>query len=466
MTFQTIPLLLNSLGKSELTSLTLKRLEAIAAAKRENSVSSWRKVARPEQIEPSGDWSTWLILAGRGWGKTRTGAEWFREQAQHSPYLRIIAPTFADARDVCVEGESGLKKICLVGELVTWNRSMGEGEFNNGSRFKVFSGAEPERLRGPQSHADWYDELAAWAYPRQTWDMAQMGLRLGTKPRVVVTTTPRPNDVIRELIKLNSTHITRGTTYDNRANLAASFFEHIINRYEGTRLGRQELNAELLEDVIGSLWVREWLDRLRVTVVPELVRIVVAIDPSAGSKDSSDEAGIIVAGLGKDKHGYILGDYTLRGTPSQWASEAIAAYHRHKADRIVAESNNGGEMVEAVIRGIVGGETIPYTTVWASDGKRTRAEPVSALYEQNKIHHVGSFPALEDEQCGWIPGEGKSPNRIDALVWAIHELGLVKGFATLSAVQPMQRNKYGGYDNTDSTESATGDEKNSKWKNY
>lgn len=442
----------------------MKRLEQIAATKRASSASSWRKVARPEQIEPSGDWSTWLILAGRGWGKTRTGAEWFREQAKQSPFMRIIAPTFADARDVCVEGESGLKRICLPGELVLWNRSMGEGEFRNGSRFKVFSGAEPERLRGPQSYADWCDELGAWAYPRATWDMAQMGLRLGQHPRAVVTTTPRPNDVIRELLKLGSTHVTKGTTYDNRANLAPSFFASIVSRYEGTRLGRQELNAELLEDVPGTLWVREWIDRLRVTGVPKLVRIVVAIDPSAGSKDSSDEAGIVVVGKGDDKHGYVLGDYTLRGTPSQWASEAIAAYHRHNADRIIAEVNNGGEMVETVLRGVEGGEAIPYTSVHASDSKRTRAEPVSALYEQNRIHHVGIFSALEDEQCNWIPSEGKSPNRIDALVWAVTELGFTKGIS-LPANQPTQIAKYTGHDNPDSTDSVP-DEGGSKWKHY
>nr|ASV43914.1 hypothetical protein [Hot spring virus BHS1] len=342
------------------------------------------------------------------------------------PIMRIIAPTFADARDVCVEGESGLRAVCQPGELVTWNRSIGEGEFRNGARFKVFSSEEPERLRGPQSYADWCDELCAWSYPRATWDMAQMGLRLGKHPRVVVTTTPRPNDVIRELLALPTTHVTRGTTYENRANLAPSFFNSIISRYEGTRLGRQEINAELLEDVAGALWMRDWIDRSRVSTMPELVRIVVAIDPSAGSKDSSDETGIVVVGKGIDGHGYVLGDYTLRGTPSQWASEAIAAYHRHRADRIIAEVNNGGEMVETVLRGIEGGRNIPYTAVHAADGKRTRAEPVSALYEQGKIHHVGVFVALEDEQCSWVPGEGRSPNRVDALVWAITGLHLTQ----------------------------------------
>lgn len=388
---------------------------------------SWRTIARPEQIEPGGDWVTWLILAGRGWGKTRTGAEWFREQADKYPYLRIIAPTFADARDTCVEGESGLRKVCKPGELVTWNRSMGEGEFKSGARFKVFSGEQPDRLRGPQSYADWCDELATWQYPRETWDMAMMGLRLGKQPRALVTTTPRPIEVIRELLKLPTTHVTRGSTYENKANLAATFFSQIVSRYEGTRLGRQEINAELLEDVPGALWTRAMIDGHRVTSFPPLQRIVVALDPSATSKDTSDEAGLIGAGRGADdwkKHGYILEDRTMRGTPLQWAKEAIAMYHRLTANEIIAEANNGGEMISTIIRQI--DPSVPVRLVWAAQGKQTRAEPVSALYEQGLIHHVGTFPQLEDEQCSWLPLEGKSPNRIDAEVWAIAGLGLIQ----------------------------------------
>lgn len=383
---------------------------------------TWNDTARPEQLPPAGEWAIWLIMAGRGWGKTRTGAEWLRVKAQSVPYLRIIAPTFADARDVCVEGESGLKRICG-DELTKWNRSMGEGEFASGARFKVFSGAEPERLRGPQSYADWYDELGAWAYPQDTWDMAMMGLRLGSKPQAIVTTTPRPLAVIRELLKRSDVVVTRGSTYDNRANLAETFFQNIVSRYEGTRLGRQEIDAELLEDVPGALWTRPMIDDHRVVTVPELSRIVVAVDPAATSNDTSDEAGIV--GAGRDgERGYVLEDKTVRGTPAHWAREAVALYHKLKANLIIAEANNGGEMVKQVIHGV--DSSVPVQLVWAAQGKQTRAEPVSMLYEQGRVHHVGTLAQLEDEMCAWVPLEGKSPNRIDALVWAMFGLGLTK----------------------------------------
>lgn len=386
------------------------------------SRTPWSLIARPEQLPPAGEWSLWLILAGRGWGKTRTGAEWFRAQAERVPLLRIIAPTFADARDTCVEGPAGLRGICAPGELVKWNRSIGEGEFRNGARFRVFSGAEPERLRGPQSYADWYDELGAWAYPLATWDMAMMGLRLGTLPQAVITTTPRPLPLFRQIVGRPDARVTRGSTYDNRANLAESFFRDIVTRYEGTRLGRQELNAELLEDVPGALWTVTTIDAGRVAVMPDMTYVAVGVDPSATSKDTSDEAGIVVAGRSADRQGYVLGDYSLRGTPLQWAREAVAAYHRHHANAIVAEGNNGGEMVTTIIKSI--DPAVPVELVWAAEGKRTRAEPVSALYEQGRAHHVGTFAALEDEMTTWIPQEGRSPNRIDALAWAFDKLGL------------------------------------------
>jgi len=364
----------------------------------------------------------WLILAGRGWGKTRTGAEWFREKAQTVPMLRIIAPTYADARDVCVEGESGLKAICEPGELVKWNRSMGEGEFKNGARFKVFSGEEPERLRGPQSYADWCDELAAWQYSQATWDMAMFGLRLGENPQACVTTTPKPVQVVRDLLKAPTTHVTRGSTYDNRANLAQSFFTQIIAKYEGTRLGRQELNAELLDDTPGALWTRAMIEALRVDKAPELQRIVVAIDPAVTSTDGSDETGLVVAGLGTDGHGYVLQDASGRYTPDAWARRAMQLYHAWQADRIVYETNQGGEMVEYTLRTME--QTLPLRGVHASKNKQARAEPISALYEQSRMHHVGAeFAQLEDQLCNWVPGD-KSPDRLDALVWAFTELML------------------------------------------
>jgi phage terminase large subunit-like protein len=345
-------------------------------------------------------------------------------QAKRFPILRIVAATFADARDVCIEGESGLKRICGPDEIVTWNRSMGEGEFRNGARFKIFSGAEPERLRGPQSYADWYDELRAWPYIQETWDMAMLGLRLGRHPRAAVTTTSRPHALFRKLQERPDVHITRGSTHDNKANLAETFFQNIVNQYEGTRLGRQELYAELLDDTPGALWQRAQIDAQRTATVPKLTRIIVAVDPSATSSDTSDEAGIVAAGRGTDNHGYTLEDRTLRGTPLQWAREAIAMYHRLKANEIVAEANNGGEMVRTIIQSVDPG--VPVRLVWAAQGKQTRAEPVSMLYEQGRAHHVGTLPALEDEMCSWTPYDGKSPNRIDALVWAYYGLGLTE----------------------------------------
>jgi phage terminase large subunit-like protein len=254
--------------------------------------------------------------------------------------------------------------------------------------------------------------------------MAMLGLRLGKHPRAVVTTTSRPHALFRKLQKRPEVHITRGSTYDNRANLAETFFQNIVNQYEGTRLGRQELYSELLDDTPGALWQQAQIDAQRTATVPELTRIIVAIDPSATSSDTSDEAGIVGAGRGTDNHGYTLDDRTMRGTPLQWAREAIAMYHRLRANEIVAEANNGGEMVRTIIQSVDPG--VPVRLVWAAQGKQTRAEPVSMLYEQGRAHHVGVLPALEDEMCSWTPYDSKSPNRIDALVWAYYGLGLTE----------------------------------------
>jgi len=401
----------------------LKRLQEMQAQAPQRK--PWRDTARPEQVQPAGDWAVWLVLAGRGWGKTRTGAEWFREQAEHVPLLRIVAPTFADARDTCVEGESGLKRICGA-DLVQWNRSIGEGEFKSGARFKVFSGSEPDRLRGPQSYADWYDELAAWRYARDAWDMAAMGLRLGQRPRAMVTTTPRPIELLRELLKRADVHVTRGSTYDNAANLAPSFLQRIVERYEGTRLGRQEIAADLLEDMPGALWRREDIDAARVSEAPVMPRRVVGVDPSTTDNKTSDECGIIGAGLGENRDPYVLADRTMRALPGEWAKEAIRLYHEISANAIAVEGNNGGEAWRTIIHMI--DPEIPVDIVWASEAKQTRAEPVSMLYEQRRVHHVGTHAALEDEQCTWVPISGaKSPNRIDALVWAITALRKPRG---------------------------------------
>lgn len=638
-------------------------LESLSDAEAATLLYDWEFWARPEQAQPPGDWLLWLILAGRGWGKTRTGAETTRRWVQECPLVNLIGATADDARDIMIEGESGILAICPQRERPRYVKSDRKLTWPNGATSLIFTADEPDRLRGKQHMRLWCfvagtlvttpngavpiemlragdrvstrrgarvilaagartaevgtvafsngarltgtaqhpvltlhgptslamlragdevcagerqptatwrrtseagkstsidgsgskptaqsqraiistigmgiaettvsrtsscscqtptmscttlhpqstqppaqyaasplsggssvaghcastantvrlkrngsglaavlsaagrstpgeatsvasvvstwvpagkaivynltvedapeyyangilvhncDEIASWRYP-ESWDQAMFGLRLGPKPRVIATTTPRPTPLIKRLKAAATTVTTRGSTYDNRANLAASFYTQIVARYEGTRLGRQELNAELLEDNPDALWSRALLDQHRVTKQPELVRIVVAIDPAATT--TGDETGIVVAGKGVDGHLYVLDDRSLQGSPKAWASAAIAAYHGWRADRIVAETNNGGEMVEATLRMV--DSNIPYTAVHASRGKVVRAEPISALYEQGKAHHLGVFAALEDQLCEWVPGDRDSPDRLDALVWAGTEL--------------------------------------------
>lgn len=366
----------------------------------------------------------WLILAGRGWGKTRTGAE---DQAYYAltnagARLAVVAPTAASARDVCIEGESGLLNVIPSPLIQDWNRSLGEMALTNGSRFKLFSADEPDRLRGYQHHRAWCDELASWRYP-DAWDQLLLGLRLGQDPRVVVTTTPRPVALVRNLLTRDGVVVTKGSTFENAANLAPAALAQLRSRYEGTRLGRQELEAEILDDVPGALWQRKMLDEGRIDTLPDMQRVVVAIDPAVTSGEDSDETGIVVCGRGVDGHGYVLADRTCKLSPDAWARRAVQAYEQFHADRIIAEVNNGGDLVERVIR-TVGGH-YPYRPVRASRGKLTRAEPVAALYEQGKVHHVGSFPELEDQMCMYTPdGYDGSPDRVDALVWALTDLML------------------------------------------
>jgi len=382
----------------------------------------WPFWARPNQLPPQGDWRVWLLLAGRGFGKSRTGAEWVREQVEsgRSRRIALVAPTAADVRDVMIEGESGLLAICPPWNMPVYESSKRRLTWPNGAIATTYSAEEPDRLRGPQHDAAWCDEVAAWRYP-ETWDMLMFGLRLGVDPRCVVTTTPKPIPIIRNLLKSPTTAITRGSTYENRANLAEAFFEQIVAQYEGTRLGRQELYAEVLDDVEGALWTRALIDQHRVKVAPELKRIVVAIDPAITASDDSDETGIVVAGLGVDNHGYALDDLSLRASPDGWARRAVEAYHARKADRIVAEVNQGGDMVEYTIRTVDPRASIK--KVHAARGKQTRAEPIVALYEQGRIHHVGVLPQLEEQMCNWVPGMD-SPDRMDAAVWAFTELML------------------------------------------
>lgn len=397
--------------------------------------AAWRLTARPQQLTPDGDWFAWLLLAGRGFGKTRTGAEDQAKYAIEHPGARIavVAPTYADARDTCVEGDSGLEAVLTrYGVLDQWNRSLGELTLTNGSRFKLFSAEEPDRLRGPQHHRAWCEELAAWERP-ETWDQLLFGLRLGSRPQVVITTTPRPTPLVRGLLKRDDVIVTRGSTFDNEANLAPSALAQLRDRYEGTRLGRQELFAEILDDVEGALWTSAQLERLRVPEAPELTRVVVAIDPAVTAADDSDETGIVIAGLGVDGHVYVLDDRSTRDSPQRWMARALAAYDEHHADRLVAETNNGGDLIEAMVRSQAGSR-VAYRKVTASRGKRTRAEPVAALYEQGRVHHVGGLPQLEDQLCSWTPDSGSSPDRLDALVWAVTDLtlGKRKGFAAVA----------------------------------
>lgn len=381
-------------------------------------VRQWQSLARPSQIAPPGNWRVWLILAGRGFGKTRAINEWALTQARPGTRGAIVGATAADVRDIVIEGESGLHTIM---PSLNYEPSKRRITWPNGAQAALFSADEPDRLRGPQFHWAICDEVAAWRRGSDALAMLMLGLRLGNDPRCAIATTPRPTGVIRDLVASPTTHVTRGSTYDNRANLAPAFFEQIISRYEGTRLGRQEINAEILEDVPGALWNRQMLDDGRVTQAPQLTRIIVAVDPEATATETSAETGIIVAGIGSDKCGYVMDDKTLKGSPHSWASQAVAAYHSHRADRIVYEANQGGDMVAHTLRSV--DSNVPLTAVHASRGKQARAEPIAALYEQGRIHHVGMFTELEDQLCNWTPNSGQaSPDRLDALVWALTDL--------------------------------------------
>jgi phage terminase large subunit-like protein len=399
-----------------------RALAKLTEAEADALLHHWEFWARENQLTPPGDWSTWLLLAGRGFGKTRTGAEWVKGEvtAGRRGRLALVARTAADVRDVVVEGESGILAISP-----KWNRPKYEPSkrrltWPNGAIATTFSADEPDLLRGPQFDGAWGDELAAWRY-REAWDNLQMALRLGNDPKAVVTTTPKPVPLVREILKDPATFITRGSTYVNIGNLAPAFIKRIIARYQGTRLGRQELLAQLLEDTPGALWTSLLLESHRVTQAPDLVRVVIGVDPSVSANPDSAETGIIGQGLGSDDHLYTLEDASIQGTPHEWATAAVAAYHKLKADLIVAEANQGGLMVEQTIRSVEGGKNLPIKLVHASRGKYTRAEPISAIYERGKAHHVGYFAELESQMTTWVPGED-SPDRMDALVWAATEL--------------------------------------------
>lgn len=394
----------------------------------------WPLWARREQLAPPGDWTIWMLMAGRGFGKTRSGAEWIRSLIEAGTHSRIalIGATSADGRDVMVEGESGILAISP-----PWNKPLYEPSkrrltWPGGQIATLYSAEEPERLRGPQHDAAWADEVAAWTRP-DTWDQLMFGLRLGPRPQVVATTTPRPTQLIRDIIKRADCVITRGRTEDNRQNLAPAFVSTVIKKYEGTRLGRQELDGELLEDVPGALWSSSMIELSRVSQPPcDFSRVVVGIDPAVSSHEESDETGIVIVGKGSGEfrdHVFVLDDrsgrYPAAATSSQdrsWPQIAISAYKDWKADRLVAEKNNGGDLVSAAV--VQTDKNVPVTVVWASRGKAKRAEPVAMLWEQKRAHMVGLHHTLEDEMTQFQPDDptASSPNRMDAMVWAVTEL--------------------------------------------
>jgi phage terminase large subunit-like protein len=391
-------------------------------------LGDWRFWARPEQLAPAGDWRGWLVMAGRGFGKTRAGAEWVRSVAEQDGSARIalVGATLAEARQVMVEGDSGLLAIAPEATRPRWQPSLGRLRWRSGATARIFSAAEPEALRGPQHSHAWGDEIAKWPDGQAAWDNLALGLRLGDRPRFVATTTPRPVPLLRALLARADVAVTRGRTADNRAHLSPDFLAAMTALHGGTRFGRQELDGELIEEVEGALWSRATIEACRVRIAPEAVRVLVGVDPPAGAGAGSDACGIVVVALGADGQGYVLADASVQGMPPEgWAARVAQVAHAHGADRVIAEANNGGAMVEAVLR--VADPALPVRRVHATRGKAARAEPVSVLYAQRRVHHVGAFPALEDEMAGLMigggyAGPGRSPDRADALVWALTAL--------------------------------------------
>lgn len=392
----------------------------------------WDFWARPNQLPPDGDWNTWMVLAGRGFGKTRMGSEWIRKLAHENPGCRIalVAETAADARDVMIKGDSGLLSVDPTLSEDNWSPTNRCLTWPNGSKAFTYNGTTPDQLRGPQHHFAWVDELAKFEYMQDAWDQLMFGLRLGEHPKVLVTTTPRPLPLIKQLVQADDTVVTRGSTLDNAINLADNTVKALYKRYGGTRLGRQELEGEILGDIPGALWRREDIDRARIKEVPEtLDKVFVAVDPATSAEEKSDENGIVVVGLARDEdgysRGYVLEDASLKGTPEDWAKKAVSLYRKWQADKIIAEKNQGGLMVESVIK--AQDRSVPVKLVHASRGKAIRAEPISALYEQGRVHHVGRFDELEDQMCVFSVDNIRnsstgSPDRVDALVWGLTEI--------------------------------------------
>lgn len=393
----------------------------------------WLFQARDAQLPPLGNWRSWLILGGRGSGKTRAGAEWVSGMAlglapftsQPCGHIALVGETLGDIREVMIDGPSGILSVSRL-ERPRYEATRRRLLWQNGAVASLYSSEDPDSLRGPQFDAAWCDELAKWKHAQETWDMLQFGLRLGVNPRQVITTTPRAVPLLRYLLKDKTIPVTRMKTSENAAHLAAAFMRSIEERYGNTRLGRQELDGEMIEERADALWSRQMIEQVISSHIPELVRIVVAVDPPASSGKNSDACGIVVAGVDANNIGHILADASMeQAKPHQWARRAVALYHQFEADVIIAEVNQGGEMVSAVIG--AEDETVPVRPVRAKRGKYLRAEPVATLYEQGRVRHAARFPALEDEMCDFAPdglSSGRSPDRLDAMVWALSELML------------------------------------------
>jgi phage terminase large subunit-like protein len=365
--------------------------------------------ARDKQLPPTGDWNIWLLLAGRGFGKTRTAAEFVRDQIENHDVKSItfVGRTPAELRDYMIEGVSGILNIYPPDARPLYEPSKSRITWKNGARAILRSSESPDSCRGAASDLIWCDEIAAYKHPQLIWDNLMFGLREGKNPRVVCTTTPRPIQFLKDLIARKDCVTVTGSTYENKDNLAKVFIEQIIEPYAKTRIGRQEIFAEILEDIEGALWKFKLIDDLRVKTHPELKRVVIGVDPAGSANKKADETGIIVVGIGIDEHMYVLKDSSFHGTPEQWAAEVVRLFDLHKADKIIAESNFGGDMVKS------------------SKSKFIRAEPISSIYEQMKAHHVGLFQELENEMCTYTGDtKEKSPNRLDALVFAANEVML------------------------------------------
>lgn len=402
-------------------------VRSLSAPQRREFNQRWAAWAHDGQIEPPGDWRIWLIRAGRGFGKTRAGAEWVSACARTMPGGRIalVGGTIEDVRRVMIEGESGLLAVAHQGEGLTWRRDAGELTFDSGAVAYVYSAEAPEKLRGPEHAVAWCDELGKWRNGDAAWDNLMMTMRIGERPRVLVTTTPRPMPLMRRVMAIPGVVETLGRTADNE-HLPASFFEAMQEMYGASVLGRQELDGELIEDLTGALWSRAGIEACRVAAAPELVRVVIGVDPPAGT--GGDACGIVAVGLGRGGCGYVLDDASVVGaSPEGWARAVACAAARWRADRVVAEANQGGAMVKSVL--LAADCALPVALVHATRGKSARAEPVATLYEAGRVRHAGAFAALEDEMCGLIvgggyEGPGRSPDRADALVWALAELML------------------------------------------